>query len=42
MRWRWLLVPIVVLPLGWLLFTGFSLDPRAVASPLIGRPASPR
>ena len=39
MRWRWLLVPIVVLPLGWLLFTGFSLDPRAVASPLIGQPA---
>ena len=36
---RWLLVPVVVLPLGWLLFTGFSLDPRAVASPLIGQAA---
>ena len=36
---RWLLVPVVVLPIGWLLFTGFSLDPRAVASPLIGQPA---
>lgn len=38
-RLRWLLVPMVVLPLGWLLFSGFSLDPRAVASPLIGQAA---
>ena len=36
---RWLLVPIVVLPLGWLLFTGFGRDPRAISSPLVGRPA---
>ena len=36
---RWLLVPILVIPLGWLLFTGFGRDPRAVASPLIGQPA---
>jgi cytochrome c biogenesis protein CcmG/thiol:disulfide interchange protein DsbE len=36
---RWLIVPLVVLPLGWLLFTGFGRDPRAVASPLVGRPA---
>ncbi len=36
---RWLLVPLVVLPLAWLLFTGFSRDPSAVNSPLIGRPA---
>jgi cytochrome c biogenesis protein CcmG/thiol:disulfide interchange protein DsbE len=36
---RWLLVPVVVLPIGWLLFTGFSLDPRAVASPLVGQAA---
>jgi cytochrome c biogenesis protein CcmG, thiol:disulfide interchange protein DsbE len=36
---RWLLVPIVVLPLAWLLLSGFGLDPREVASPLIGRPA---
>ena len=36
---RWLLVPLIVLPLGWLLFTGFGRDPRQVASPLIGRPA---
>ncbi len=36
---RWLLVPLLVIPLGWLLFTGFGRDPREVASPLIGRPA---
>jgi cytochrome c biogenesis protein CcmG, thiol:disulfide interchange protein DsbE len=36
---RWLLVPIVVLPLAWLLLSGFGLDAREVASPLIGRPA---
>jgi cytochrome c biogenesis protein CcmG/thiol:disulfide interchange protein DsbE len=38
-RLRWLLLPLVVLPLGWLLFTGFGRDPREVASPLIGQPA---
>jgi len=36
---RWLLVPLLVVPLGWLLFTGFGRDPREVASPLIGKPA---
>lgn len=36
---RWVVVPIVVVPLAWLLFTGFGRDPRAVASPLIGQPA---
>jgi cytochrome c biogenesis protein CcmG/thiol:disulfide interchange protein DsbE len=36
---RWLLVPIVVLPLAWLLLSGFGRDPREIASPLIGRPA---
>jgi len=36
---RWLLVPIVVLPLAWLLLSGFGRDPREVASPLIGGPA---
>lgn len=38
-RLRWLLVPLLVVPLGWLLFTGFGRDPREVASPLIGTPA---
>lgn len=36
---RWLIVPILVVPLGWLLFTGFGHDPRQLASPLVGRPA---
>jgi len=40
MSWlRWLLVPIVVLPLAWLLLQGFGRDPRQVASPRIGQPA---
>ena len=38
-RLRWLLVPLVLLPLGWLLFAGFGRDPRQVNSPLIGQPA---
>jgi cytochrome c biogenesis protein CcmG, thiol:disulfide interchange protein DsbE len=36
---RWLLVPLVVLPIAWLLFSGFGRDPRQVASPLVGAPA---
>lgn len=36
---RWLLIPVVVLPVAWLLFQGFGRDPRQVASPLIERPA---
>lgn len=36
---RWLLVPLIVVPIGLLLLSGFDRDPRAVASPLIGRPA---
>ena len=40
MGWlRWLLVPLVVLPLAWLLVQGFGRDPRQVASPRIGQPA---
>ena len=36
---RWLIVPLVVLPLAWLLLSGFGRDPREISSPLIGRPA---
>lgn len=36
---RWLIIPILVVPVGWLLFTGFERDPREIASPLIGQPA---
>ena len=35
---RWLLVPIVVLPLTLILFHGFGRDPREIPSPLIGKP----
>jgi len=36
---RWLIVPLLVIPLGWLLFSGFGRDPREISSPLIGRAA---
>jgi cytochrome c biogenesis protein CcmG/thiol:disulfide interchange protein DsbE len=36
---RWLLVPVVVLPVGWLLLSGLGLDPTEHASPQIGRAA---
>lgn len=40
MRWlRWLVVPAVVVPIAWLLASGFGRDPREIASPLIGQPA---
>ncbi len=35
---RWMLVPLVVVPLGWLLFTGLGRDPRLIPSPLVGKP----
>ena len=35
---RWLVLPLVAVPLIWLLFAGFGRDPREVPSPLIGRP----
>ena len=39
-RWlRWLLVPLVVLPVGWLLLSGFGRDPMQIAAPQIGREA---
>ncbi len=37
-RLRWLLVPLVVLPVSWLLFTGLGRDPRLIPSPLVGKP----
>ncbi|MBA3687384.1 MAG: redoxin family protein [Chloroflexi bacterium] len=38
-RWlRWLLVPLLVVPVGWLLFTGLGHDPRLIPSPLVGKP----
>lgn len=33
---RWLLVPALAIPIGWLLFTGLGRDPRDIPSPLVG------
>ena len=35
---RWLIVPLVAIPLGWILFTGLGRDPAEIPSPLIGQP----
>jgi len=36
--WRWLLIPLLAVPLGLLLFQGLGRDPRSIPSPLIGKP----
>ena len=36
---RWLILPIVVLPVALLLLSGFGRDPREIASPVVGREA---
>ena len=35
---RWAAVPLVIVPLTWLLFTGLGRDPRDIPSPLVGKP----
>jgi cytochrome c biogenesis protein CcmG/thiol:disulfide interchange protein DsbE len=35
---RWVAVPLVIVPLAWLLFTGLGRDPRDIPSPLVGKP----
>lgn len=35
---RWLALPVVLIPLAWLLFTGLGRDPREIPSPLVGHP----
>jgi cytochrome c biogenesis protein CcmG/thiol:disulfide interchange protein DsbE len=35
---RWLLVPLLAIPLGWVLFMGLGRDPSEIPSPLVGRP----
>jgi cytochrome c biogenesis protein CcmG/thiol:disulfide interchange protein DsbE len=35
---RLLIVPLMLVPLAWLLFTGLGRDPRLIPSPLIGKP----
>jgi cytochrome c biogenesis protein CcmG/thiol:disulfide interchange protein DsbE len=38
---RWLVVPLLVLPIAWLLVQGFGRDPGAAATPLAGQPMPP-
>ncbi len=35
---RWALLPLLLVPLTWVLFTGFGRDPSEIPSPLIGQP----
>ena len=35
---RWLLIPIMAIPLAWVLFTGLGRDPTEIPSPLVGQP----
>ena len=37
-RLRWLIVPLVVVPVGWFLFQGIGRDPREIPTPLAGEP----
>jgi cytochrome c biogenesis protein CcmG, thiol:disulfide interchange protein DsbE len=37
-RLRWLIVPVVVVPLAWVLFQGIGRDPREIPTPLAGEP----
>ena len=39
--WRWLAVPVLAVPVSWLLFTGLGHDPRDIPSPLVGHQAPP-
>jgi cytochrome c biogenesis protein CcmG/thiol:disulfide interchange protein DsbE len=34
---RWLIVPALVLPIGWLLFANIGVDPRTIPSQVVGR-----
>ena len=35
---RWLLIPVLAIPLAWVLFTGLGRDPAEIPSPLVGQP----
>ncbi len=37
-RARWLLIPLLAIPIGWILFIGLGRDPSEIPSPLIGQP----
>jgi cytochrome c biogenesis protein CcmG/thiol:disulfide interchange protein DsbE len=38
---RWLLIPVLAIPLAWVLFTGLGRDPSEIPSPLVGEPMPP-
>jgi cytochrome c biogenesis protein CcmG/thiol:disulfide interchange protein DsbE len=38
---RWLLLPVLAIPLAWILFTGLGRDPSELPSPLVGEPMPP-
>lgn len=38
-RLRFVVIPVLVIPLAWLLLQGLGRDPREIASPLVGRRA---
>jgi cytochrome c biogenesis protein CcmG/thiol:disulfide interchange protein DsbE len=35
---RWLVIPVLAVPVAWILFTGLGRDPSEIPSPLIGEP----
>ena len=35
---RWLLLPVVLLPVAWLLFANIGVDPRTIPSRVVGQP----
>jgi cytochrome c biogenesis protein CcmG/thiol:disulfide interchange protein DsbE len=37
-RLRWLIIPVVLLPLAWVLTIGLGRDPAEIPSPLVGKP----
>jgi cytochrome c biogenesis protein CcmG/thiol:disulfide interchange protein DsbE len=41
LRLRWLIVPVVLVPVVAVLFIGFGRDPSVIPSPLIGKPMPP-
>jgi cytochrome c biogenesis protein CcmG/thiol:disulfide interchange protein DsbE len=34
---RWLILPVLVVPVGWLLFANIGADPRTIPSQVVGR-----
>ena len=42
MKWlRWLLIPVILIPLAWVFTIGLGRDPSEIPSPLVGKPMPP-